>query len=63
MIIVGVGVSMAIPAVPAAALGAVAPQDIGRASGVNNTLQRFGGAFGVAPVAAPQPEVMADADA
>ena len=39
MIIAGVGVSMAVPAVPAAALGAVAPQDMGRASGVNNTLQ------------------------
>jgi len=52
MIIAGVGVSMAVPAVPAAALGAVAPQDIGRASGVNNTLQRFGGAFGVAVAAA-----------
>jgi hypothetical protein len=52
MIIAGVGVSMAVPAVPAAALGAVAPQDMGRASGVNNTLQRFGGAFGVAVAAA-----------
>jgi MFS family permease len=52
MIIAGVGVSMAVPAVPAAALSAVAPQDMGRASGVNNTLQRFGGAFGVAVAAA-----------
>jgi hypothetical protein len=30
----------------------VPPADIGRASGVNNTLQRFGGAFGVAIVTA-----------
>ena len=30
---------MAVPAVPAAALGAVAPQDMGRASGVIDTLQ------------------------
>lgn len=52
MIIADVGVSMAVPAVPAAALSAVAPQDMGRASGVNNTLQRFGGAFGVAVAAA-----------
>jgi len=39
---------MALPTSPAAALGAVAPTDIGKASGVNSTLQRFGGVFGVA---------------
>jgi EmrB/QacA subfamily drug resistance transporter len=44
----GVGISMGLPAVPAAALAAVSPDDIGRGSGVNNTLQRFGGCFGVA---------------
>ncbi len=48
LIIAGVGISMAIPTVTAAALGAVQPADIGRASGVVNTLQRFGGAFGIA---------------
>jgi hypothetical protein len=48
LIIAGIGISMAIPTVTAAALGAVQPADIGRASGVVNTLQRFGGAFGVA---------------
>lgn len=52
LMLAGVGVSMALPATPAAALGAVAASDIGRASGVNNTLQRFGGAFGVAAVTA-----------
>jgi EmrB/QacA subfamily drug resistance transporter len=52
LIVAGVGVSMAIPSVPTAALGAVGPADIGRASGVSNTLQRFGGAFGVAVVSA-----------
>ena len=52
MIVAGVGISMAMPAVSAAALGAVAPPDLGRASGVNNTLQRFGGAFGIAVTAA-----------
>ena len=52
MIIAGTGISMALPSVSAAALGAVAPADLGRASGVNNTLQRFGGAFGVAVAAA-----------
>jgi len=48
LIAVGVGISMALPTSPAAALGAVAPTDIGKASGVNSTLQRFGGVFGVA---------------
>jgi EmrB/QacA subfamily drug resistance transporter len=49
-VIAGVGVSMTIPTVPTAALGAVAPGDVGRASGVNSTIQRFGGAFGIALV-------------
>ncbi len=48
LMIAGVGISMSIPTVTAAALGAVEPADIGRASGVVNTLQRFGGAFGIA---------------
>jgi MFS family permease len=48
LIIAGVGISMALPTTAAAALGAVPPADMGRASGVNNTLQRFGGALGVA---------------
>jgi EmrB/QacA subfamily drug resistance transporter len=48
LIIAGAGVSMALPTVPTAALGAVPPGDVGRASGVNNTLQRFGSAFGIA---------------
>jgi EmrB/QacA subfamily drug resistance transporter len=50
LIVAGVGISMAIPTTPAAALGAVSPSDLGRASGANSTLQRFGGAFGVATV-------------
>lgn len=48
LVIVGAGISMALPTSPAAVLGAVAPTDIGKASGVNSTLQRFGGVFGVA---------------
>ncbi len=43
---------MAIPATPAAALSAVPPAEIGTASGVQNTLQRFGAVFGVAIVTA-----------
>jgi EmrB/QacA subfamily drug resistance transporter len=52
LIIAGVGISMALPTAPAAALGAVAPAEMGKASGANSTLQRFGGAFGVAIVTA-----------
>jgi EmrB/QacA subfamily drug resistance transporter len=48
LIVAGVGVSMALPTTPAAVLGAVAPADLGKASGVSNTVQRFGGAFGIA---------------
>jgi hypothetical protein len=51
-VLAGVGISMAIPTVPTAALSAVSPDDVGRASGVTNTMQRFGGAFGVALVSA-----------
>lgn len=52
LIVAGVGISMAIPTTPAAALSAVAPEQIGKASGANGTVQRFGGAFGVAIVTA-----------
>ncbi len=48
LILAGVGFSMALMTTPTAALGAVPPPDLGRASGVNGTLTRFGGAFGVA---------------
>ncbi|MDT5024849.1 MAG: hypothetical protein QOE61_1275 [Micromonosporaceae bacterium] len=48
LLVAGIGVSMALPTTPAAALNAVAPADMGKASGANNTLQRFGGAFGIA---------------
>jgi EmrB/QacA subfamily drug resistance transporter len=52
LIIAGVGISMTIPTVPATALNAVPPADMGKASGVQSTLQRFGAVFGVAIVAA-----------
>jgi len=50
LVVAGIGISMVIPATPTAALSAVARQDMGKASGVLNTLQRFGGVFGVALV-------------
>jgi EmrB/QacA subfamily drug resistance transporter len=52
LVIAGVGISIAIPVVPTAALGAVSPRDMGKASGVNSTVQRFGAAFAVAIAAA-----------
>lgn len=52
LVIAGVGVSMGLPTVPAAALSAVPAGDVGRASGVSNTTQRFGAAFGIAIVTA-----------
>jgi MFS family permease len=52
LLIAGVGISMAIPTTPTAALGAVPPADLGTASGVQSSLQRFGAVFGVAIVTA-----------
>ena len=51
-IVAGVGISMALPTTPTAAMNAVLPADMGKASGVINTLQRFGAAFCVAILAA-----------
>ncbi len=48
LLIAGIGVSMALAATPTAVLSAVTPPDMGKASGVNSTLQRFGSVFGVA---------------
>jgi MFS family permease len=44
----GIGVSMAFATTPTAVMSAVAPADLGKASGATNTLQRFGGVFGIA---------------
>jgi EmrB/QacA subfamily drug resistance transporter len=52
LIVAGVGISMAVPTTPMAALGAVPREDVGKASGVMNTMQRFGGPFGVAVASA-----------
>jgi len=48
LLVAGIGVSMPFATTPTAALSAVAPQDMGKASGATNTLQRFGGVFGIA---------------
>jgi MFS family permease len=52
LVLGGVGISMALPTTPTAALSAVSAQDVGKASGVINTLQRFGAVFAIAVVSA-----------
>jgi MFS family permease len=48
LLVAGVGISMALPTVPTAVLSAVAPQQMGKASGINYMAQRFGAVFAVA---------------
>jgi EmrB/QacA subfamily drug resistance transporter len=48
LLVAGVGISMALPTVPTAVLSAVPPGEIGKASGVNTMMQRFGSVFAVA---------------
>ena len=52
LILAGAGVSMAMPAAQIAVLGAVAPTEIGKASGTFNMLRFLGGVFGIAVLAA-----------
>lgn len=52
LIVAGVGVSMAMPAVQNAILGAVEPGETGKASGTFNMLRQFGAAAGIAILAA-----------
>jgi MFS family permease len=48
LVIAGAGVSMALPAIQNAVVGAVAPARLGQASGTFNTVRQFGGVFGIA---------------
>ena len=48
LFVAGVGISMALPTVPATVLDAVAPKDMGKASGINYMAQRFGTVFALA---------------
>jgi EmrB/QacA subfamily drug resistance transporter len=48
LLVAGVGISMALPTVPTAVLSAVAPEEMGKASGVNTMANRFGTVFAVA---------------
>jgi MFS family permease len=48
LLVAGIGISMALPTVPTAVLGSVAPAELGKASGITNMLQRLGAVFAVA---------------
>jgi EmrB/QacA subfamily drug resistance transporter len=48
LLVAGVGISMALPTAATAAMSAVRPDQLGKASGANSTLQRLGAVFGVA---------------
>jgi MFS family permease len=48
LLVAGIGISMALPTVPTAVLSAVAPEEMGKASGINYMAQRFGAVFAVA---------------
>jgi MFS family permease len=48
LLVAGIGLSMALPTVPAAVLDAVAPEQMGKASGINYMAQRFGTVFALA---------------
>ncbi|MBV9944037.1 MAG: DHA2 family efflux MFS transporter permease subunit [Solirubrobacterales bacterium] len=48
LLVAGVGISIALPTVPTTVLDAVAPEDMGKASGINYMAQRFGTVFALA---------------
>ncbi|GAB3885249.1 DHA2 family efflux MFS transporter permease subunit [Kibdelosporangium lantanae] len=52
MVLTGVSASLAMPAAQKAVVGAVEPQDIGKASGAVTALRMLGGVFGIAIVTA-----------
>jgi len=52
LVVGGLGISIAVTIAPAAAVSAVSDDDVGKASGVSGTMQRFGSAFGIAVASA-----------
>jgi MFS family permease len=48
LIVSGIGISMALPTVPTAVLNAVAPEEMGKASGISYMAQRLGAVFAIA---------------
>jgi hypothetical protein len=47
LVLAGAGISMAIPSVQNAAMNAVVPSDLGKASGTFTTMRQLGGVFGL----------------
>jgi EmrB/QacA subfamily drug resistance transporter len=52
LLVAGAGVSMALPTVPTAVLNAVEAGELGKASGINFMMQRFGAVFAIAVASA-----------
>jgi EmrB/QacA subfamily drug resistance transporter len=52
LLVAGIGISMALPTVPTVVLDAVAPEEMGKASGINYMAQRFGTVFALAVASA-----------
>jgi hypothetical protein len=52
LVVAGIGVSMAMPALQNAVVGAVGSGEVGKASGVNNAMRELGGVFGIAVLVA-----------
>jgi EmrB/QacA subfamily drug resistance transporter len=48
LLVAGIGISMALPTVPTAVLSAVPHKEMGKASGINYMMQRFGAVFAIA---------------
>jgi EmrB/QacA subfamily drug resistance transporter len=48
LLVSGIGISMALPTAPTAVLNAVAPHEMGKASGINYMAQRLGAVFAIA---------------
>ena len=48
LIVAGIGASMAIPPAASSVVGAVAPEEVGKAAGANSMLRELGGVFGIA---------------
>ena len=52
LVLAGVGVSMAMPALQNAVMSSVSPENIGKASGTFNMMRQLGGVFGIAVLVA-----------
>jgi EmrB/QacA subfamily drug resistance transporter len=48
LVVAGIGTSMAIPPAASSVVGAVAPEEVGKAAGANSMLRELGGVFGIA---------------